>query len=140
MLNATFYQGRLTKEIELKETGNGQYVTSFTLAVENSFKKADGTKDTNFINCVAWRKTAEALANYVKKGDGVIVTGQTQVRNYENKEGNRVYVTECVVKEFDFPLQNKRTNESSSEKSYKTNDPFEKNGSPVDIDDDSLPF
>ena len=132
MLNMNLYQGRLVRDIELKDVGSNK-LANFTLAVERSFKNAQGEKETDFINCTAWRQTAENLAKYVHKGDGIIVIGRTQVRNYENKEGQKVYVTEIVVDQFDFPLQNKRQDNAAPKKEQ----PFT---SGVDISDSDLPF
>jgi len=137
--------GRMTKEAELKFIGNGTATASFTLAVDRSFKDANGDKGTDFINCVVWRKQAEALANYTKKGSKLSVRGRIQVRNYDNSEGKKVYITEVVVEEFTF-LDSKSDN---SEPTYKKepvkkmidDDPFDRtNGQPIDISDDDLPF
>lgn len=134
MLNMNLYQGRLVRDIELKDVGSNK-LANFTLAVERSFKNAQGEKETDFINCTAWRQTAENLAKYVHKGDGIIVTGRTQVRNYENKEGQKVYVTEIVVDQFDFPLQNKRQDNAAP----KNETPYQ-NKESVDILDSDFPF
>lgn len=84
--------GRLTRDCDLEYTGNGNAVASFSLAVNRIFKR-EGEPDAGFINCVVWNKTAEALANYTKKGSLIGVTGRIQTCNYENQQGQRVYVT-----------------------------------------------
>ncbi len=100
MINNTTLVGRLTKNPELRYTGSGIAVVSFTLAVERNYTNAQGERETDFINCVAWRGTAETLANFSVKGSLIGVTGNIQTRNYQNNEGRTVYVTEVVVDNF----------------------------------------
>lgn len=100
MINNTTLVGRLTRNPELRYTGSGIAVVSFTLAVERNYTNAQGERETDFINCVAWRGTAETLANFSVKGSLVGVTGNIQTRNYQNNEGRTVYVTEVVVDNF----------------------------------------
>lgn len=159
MINNVVLVGRLTKDADLRYTSNGTAVASFTVAVNRSFKKDNEDQKADFINCVAWRKTAEALANFTKKGSLVGVEGQIQTRSYENKEGQKVYVTEVNAREVKF-LESKKTGaqddlgssqtntqSSNSNQNYARNqsqnadrDPFESNGQPIDISDDDLPF
>ena len=89
MLNKIFIMGRLTRDPELRRTQNGTAVTSFTLAVDRAFKNADGTKDTDFIDVVAWRTTAEFVAKYFAKGRMAVVEGRLQMRDWTDKEGNK---------------------------------------------------
>ena len=97
-MNKVILIGRLTKDIELKKTQNGNSVTSFTVAVNRIFQSQDPNQPTaDFINCVAWNRTAELMNQYVGKGSQVAVDGRIQTRNYENQEGRRIYVTEVVV-------------------------------------------
>ena len=114
MINQTVLTGRITRDLELKYTGTGTAVLSFSIAVERPFKNAQGERETDFIDIVAWRKTAENIAQYFKKGDGIGVVGRIQTRNYENNEGRKVYVTEVVAENFDFPIQNKNQQQSQS--------------------------
>lgn len=100
MINNTTLVGRLTKNPELRYTGSGTAVTSFTLAVERNFKNAQGERETDFINCVIWREQAENLANFALKGSLLGITGNIQTRNYENNEGRTIYVTEVVADNF----------------------------------------
>lgn len=100
MINNTTLVGRLTKNPELKYTGTGIAVVSFSLAVERAFKNAQGERETDFINCVAWRQSAEALANFAVKGSLIGVTGNIQTRQYQNNAGQTVYVTEVVCDNF----------------------------------------
>ena len=100
MINNVTLVGRLTRDAELRYTGSGNAVTSFTIAIDRPFKNNQGNRDADFINCVAWRRTAETVANFTKKGSLVGVTGRIQTRSYENNEGRTVYVTEVVVENF----------------------------------------
>lgn len=146
MTNISILQGRLTKDVELKYTGSGTAVASFSIAVDRPFKNAQGERETDFINIVAWRKTAELISNHFNKGDGIIIQGRIQVRNYQNNEGRKVYVTEVVADNFTFPIQNKRQNNSNDQRTVKTgysnvdDNPFGNNPDTVDISDDDLPF
>lgn len=100
MINNVTLVGRLTRDPDLRFTGNGTAVTTITIATDRPYKNAQGNRDTDFINCVAWRGTAETLANFAKKGSLVGVTGRIQTRNYENNEGRTVYITEVVIENF----------------------------------------
>jgi len=100
LINNVVLVGRLTRDVELRYTANGTAVGSFTVALDRPFTNQNGEKDTDFINCVAWRKTAETLANFTRKGSLVGVTGRIQTRNYTNNEGRKVYVTEVVCDNF----------------------------------------
>lgn len=137
-MNNTVLVGNLTKEVDLRYTSNGTATGNFTLAVSRAFKNAAGEKETDFINCVIWRKQAEALANYTSKGSKLAVRGRIQTRSYDNKEGKKVYVTEVVVEEFTF-LDSKKDNQTQSKPTQKVDDPFESVSQPIDIGDD-LPF
>lgn len=109
-MNSVHLIGRLTKDIELRYTASGTAVGSFTLAVNRRFPNQQGEREADFINCVIWQKPAETLANYTRKGSQIAVEGRIQVRHYENQQGQRVYVTEVVVNNFDF-LESKSTTE-----------------------------
>lgn len=92
MLNKIFIMGRLTRDPELRRTQNGTAVTSFTLAVDRDFKNADGTKDTDFIDVVAWRNTAEFVSKYFSKGRIIVVSGSLQSRKWQDRNGqNRIF-------------------------------------------------
>lgn len=101
MVNSVVLIGRLTKDPELRTTGSGTPVVSYTLAVNRRFK-SQGQPEADFINCVAWNKTADTMARYLHKGSLIAVQGRIQTRNYENQQGQRVYVTEVVTDSFDF--------------------------------------
>ena len=94
MINNVVLVGRLTRDPELRKTQTGKSVLSFSCAVNRKFKTETQTAD--FINCVAWNQTADFLARYATKGALVGIEGRIQTRNYDDKTGNRVYVTEVV--------------------------------------------
>lgn len=100
MINRSVLTGRLTKDPELRYTGNGTAVCSFSLAVDRQFKNQNNEREADFISCVIWRKSAENFANFTHKGLLVGIDGRLSTRNYEDKNGNRVYVTEVVVDNF----------------------------------------
>ena len=168
MINNVVLVGRLTKDPDLRYTANGTGVATFTLAVNRNFTNQSGNREADFINCVIWRKAAETLANYARKGTLLGVTGRIQTRNYENQQGQRVYVTEVVAENFQLlesrtaseqRQQNPSSGDSfqgggnnfnnnynqSSQSAKNTmpdfdrdSDPF--SGSSIDISDDDLPF
>ena len=148
MINTVALTGRLTRDVDLKYTQSGLAVGTFNLAVNRRFKNAKGEQEVDLINCVIWRNPAENLANFVSKGTLIGVEGSIQTRNYENKQGQRVYVTEVVVNNFTFlePRQNgsqsTRTNNNGyqSHGSNQDSDPFAGNVDQTDITDDDLPF
>ncbi len=127
--------GRLTKDVELKYTSSQTAVAIGTLAVNRQFKNANGEKEVDFINIVAWRKTAEILSNYASKGSQIGITGRIQTRNYEGNDGKRVYVTE-VVAETVMLLDGKSNNQQPQQKQET---PFNNNNQ-MDIDNLDLPF
>lgn len=147
MINTVVLTGRLTRDVDLKYTQSGLAVGTFNLAVDRRFKSAKGEQEVDFINCVIWRKPAENLANFAGKGTLIGVEGRLQTRNYENKQGQRVYVTEVVVENFTF-LEPKNSNQQSNNyqssnpqlnHGQNNSDPFT-GGNQIDIDDDDLPF
>ena len=102
MINNVVLVGRLTRDPDLRTTESGISVATFTLAVDRQFSNSQGEREADFINCVVWRKAAENLANFTSKGSLIGVQGRIQTRSYDNKEGQRVYVTEVVVDSFHF--------------------------------------
>lgn len=140
MLNSTALVGRMTKDPELKYTQSGKSVANFTLAVERNFKDANGEKLTDFINCVIWGKGAETLCNYTHKGSMIGVVGELNTRSYENQQGQKVFVTEVNVRDFQF-LSYDKDNEHK-QASIPAADPFKpmENDPTTTITDDALPF
>ncbi|ATO54111.1 single-stranded DNA-binding protein [Loigolactobacillus coryniformis] len=100
MINRVVLIGRLTRDTELRYTSGGAAVASFTLAVNRQFTNRNGEREADFINCVMWRKSAENFTNFTHKGSLVGIEGRIQTRNYDNAEGQRVYVTEVVADNF----------------------------------------
>jgi single-strand DNA-binding protein len=131
-MNVVALVGRLTKDPELRYTSTGTAVTSFTLAVDDPYAKGD--KKADFLNIVTWKQTAEACANYLKKGRMCAVEGRMSTRNYDNNEGKKVYVTEVVANNVRFLEK-----AEGSQQRDNTPPPLE-DGKPIDISDDDLPF
>ena len=100
MLNRAILTGRLTRDPELRYTTSGTAVVQATIAVDRQFKNQQGEREADFINLVIWRKAAENFANFTHKGSLVGIDGRIQTRTYENKQGQRVYVTEINVDNF----------------------------------------
>ena len=140
MINRVVLAGRTTRDLELRNTKSGTSVCSFTLAVERNFKSKNGDREADFISCIAWKKTAEVMSQYVKKGSVIGVDGRIQTRSYDNRDGQRVYVTEVVVDNFSFLGGSSKGSQGSKNKqpSNQSNDPFDSNEQ-TDVTDD-LPF
>ena len=117
MINNVVLVGRMTRDAELRYTPSNVAVATFSLAVNRNFKGANGERETDFINCVIWRQQAENLANWAKKGALIGITGRIQTRNYENQQGQRVYVTEVVADNFQM-LESRAAREGHSGGSY----------------------
>ena len=96
-LNHITIMGRITKDIELRRTGDGTAVASFTLAVDRDFKGKNGEKETDFIEVVAWKNTAEFVDKYFGKGRMAVVSGRLQIRSWQDKEGNKRRTAEVVA-------------------------------------------
>ncbi|WP_203363995.1 single-stranded DNA-binding protein [Bacillus sp. REN10] len=170
MMNRVILVGRLTKDPDLRYTPNGVAVATFTLAVNRSFTNQQGEREADFINCVVWRRPAENVANFLKKGSLAGVDGRLQTRNYEGQDGRRVYVTEVLAESVqflepksassnyeqrggdsgmygggqrkqDFPFeQQNQQRNNNSGYTRMDEDPFANDGQPIDISDDDLPF
>lgn len=134
-MNQVCLIGRVTKDVQERRTKNGTPVVSFTLAVDRR-KREDGA---DFINCIAWDKTAETIARYVHKGDLFGVTGYIQTRSYE-KDGRMNYATEVVTTGFQF-LERKREMQSDSPSGQNKSDSYDGLGNTsYDINEADLPF
>ncbi|MGU8044392.1 single-stranded DNA-binding protein [Streptococcus suis] len=132
MINNVVLVGRMTRDAELRYTPSNQAFATFTLAVNRNFKNQDGEREADFVNCVIWRQQAENLANWAKKGALIGITGRIQTRSYDNQQGQRVYVTEVVAESFQL-LESRRQQSNSQDGSFG-------NSSPMDIQDEDLPF
>jgi len=167
MMNKWIGTGRITRDLEVKQTNSGISVLNFSIAVERPFKNSQGERETDFIDIVAFRNTAENIATYFDKGDGIGIEGRIQTGSYENNEGRTIYTTDIVADRFDFPIQNRNSNQgnqSNSQNNYNQqsnqpqrdkkqddsnpfadvdfddDDPFANSDEVTDISDDDLPF
>lgn len=111
-MNKSQLIGRLTRDPELRYTNNQKAYATFNLAVNRKFAK-DGEQQADFINIVAWGKTAEFCKKYFKKGQQIGLSGRIQTRNYENKDGNKVYITEVIAEEVYFADNNNTNNNTN---------------------------
>lgn len=138
-MNKAILVGRLTRDPELKTTASGVSVVSFTIAVNRRFKNADGGYDADFINCVAWRQQAEFICKYFGKGNMIGIVGNIQTRNYDNKDGQKVYVTEVAVEECHF-VEGKSNNNDNSDMPTVPDISNNEGFVPMPGGDDDLPF
>lgn len=157
-MNKAILIGRLTKDPELRTTPTGRNVCQFSVAVSRNFTNANGESEADFINCVVWDKQAENLVKYQKKGNQIAVEGRIQTRNYDDKDGKKVYVTEILASNISF-LDSKGTGATgntsfnnlpeppmvdTSSNNMETvsveKDPFEAFGDSIEISDNDLPF
>ena len=164
-MNKAILIGRLTRDPELRATPAGRNVCQFSIAVNRTFTNANGDREADFINCVVWDKQAENLVKYQKKGNQIAVDGRIQTRNYDDKDGKRVYVTEILANSISFldsrgastgntgsfnnfnnlpepPIE--RNDSVASASNMETvsveKDPFEAFGDSIEISDNDLPF
>ncbi len=148
MINRAILVGRLTKDPELRRTSNDIPVTTFTVAVNRTFKNQQGEQQADFINCVVWRRQAENVAQYVNKGSLVGVEGRIQTRSYEDNEGVRKYVVEIVADSVQFLEPKGTTPQANNQNQYQTQNDRSQNQNQssdddlkdIDIADDDLPF
>src|SRR5574344_2142952 len=155
-MNRAIIIGRLTKDPEMRTTGSGIATTTFTVAVSRNYTSQNGERETDFLNCVAWRKQAENIAKFCSKGSQVAVEGRIQTRSYDAQDGSKRYVTEIIADNVTF-LGSKNGNiGSNSSTNYSENnqnnaskdiqttdlseDPYANMGEEVALSDDDLPF
>lgn len=136
MINNVTLIGRLTRDAELRYTPSNIATAQFNIACNRNFKNANDEYDADFINCVMWREQAERFCNWTKKGMLVGIIGRIQTRNYENQQGQRIYVTEVVAESFQ--ILEKRDNTANQNSMTEQIPPSF--SSPMDITDDKLPF
>lgn len=136
MINNVTLIGRLTRDAELRYTQTNIATAQFNIACNRNFKNANDEYDADFINCVMWREQAERYCNWTRKGMLVAIVGRIQTRNYENQQGQRVYVTEVVAESFQ--VLEKRDNTANQNSMTEQMPPSYT--SPMDITDDKLPF
>ena len=135
-MNSVNLVGRLTKDVDLRKTPNGKSVGNFTLAVNRRFKNQQGEYEADFIMCQIWGDSADTLARYVRKGQMVAVAGRINTRNYENQQGQKVYVTEVIVENFTLISGGQKQEHPKAPQ----DSPFNDFGTQVDISEDDLPF
>lgn len=117
--NKVILMGNLTRDVEMRTTQSGQSVANFSLAVTRSWRDQNGAQQdqTSFINCVAWGKPGEIIAQYVQKGAPLLVSGRLDQRSYEDKEGNKRTSVEVVVEDFNFIGGGRGNDDSSASRS-----------------------
>lgn len=157
-MNKAILIGRLTRDPELRTTPTGRNVCQFSVAVSRTFTNANGEREADFINCVVWDKQAENLVRYQHKGNQIAVEGRIQTRNYDDKDGKRVYVTEILANNISFldsknsannggsfsnlpepPMQEQESAPEVETVSVEK-DPFEAFGDSIEVSDNDLPF
>lgn len=158
-MNKAFLIGRLTRDPELRYSSSNAAIVNFSIAIDRQYTNSQGQRDTDFINIVAFQKQAENIKKYVTKGSLVAVDGRIQTRNYDDKDGKRVYVTEILANNISFldakgtssngggfnnlpepPIERENNMSSSMESVSVDKDPFEAFGDSIEISDNDLPF
>ena len=137
MLNHIIIMGRLTRDPELRRTGSGVAVASFTLAVDRDFTGKDKEKETDFIDCVAWRNTGEFVSKYFTKGRMACVSGSLQMRDWTDKDGNKRRQAEVIADNVYFADSKNVTDNGGNSP---TAAPAAGSFAPIDVDDEELPF
>jgi single-strand DNA-binding protein len=151
MINRCVLVGRLTKDPELRYTSGNIPYTRFTIAVNRTFTGAGGDREADFIQCIAWRRQAEVVSRFVKKGSLVGVEGRIQTGSYDDKDGKRVYTTDVVCDSVQFLEPKNSDNDNTYEpkaptkyerQSYNQSEKVEKkqNTPIIDVSEDDLPF
>lgn len=138
MMNKTILIGRLTREPELRTTASGISVVSFSIAVNKRFKNAEGKYDADFIDCVAWKNTAEFLCKYFGKGQQVGIVGSLQTRSYQPQDGESRKITEVIADEVYFVGEAKKQAENG--KNTATPPMGNEGFVPMPVNDEDLPF
>ena len=158
-MNKVFLIGRLTRDPELRYTGSNTPVATFALGVNRPFTNQAGEREADFINIVVWRKQAENVKNYLTQGSQVAIEGRLQVRNYDDNNGQKRYVTEVIADNVEFIGSRSSSNNSNNVPSSNEgptpydfgnakepkgtdvdSNPFADFGSSIEISDDELPF
>lgn len=147
MINRVVLVGRMTKDPDIRYTGNGTAVTNFTIAL-NRFGAQEGQQQADYINCVVWNKVAQSVADYCSKGSLVGIDGRLQSRSYDNQQGQKVYVTEVLCNSVQF-LDTRKKEETQKQQDSTYNqpkqdqyydNPFDEGFSSFDINDDDIQF
>lgn len=133
MINKVILMGRLTRDPEMRHTNSGTPVTTFSIAIDNGY---GDNKRTDFVNCLAWNKTAEFVTKYFAKGKMIIVIGRIATRSWETQDGKRAYATEVIAKEVSFGETKSSQQTATQQPMQDDDDDF----TPLDEEDDDLPF
>ena len=140
-MNKVVLSGRLTKDVEFRATPDGTTISSFTVAVNRKYKDQNGNYPTDFINCKAFRNTAEFINKYFHKGDRINIEGEIRTGSYDDKDGNKRYTFEVVANEVEI-VETKKQEENKVEEKQETkvedNDPFAEFGEQVELNDNFL--
>jgi single-strand DNA-binding protein len=140
MLNKVFIMGRLARDPELRRTQNGTAVASFTLAVDRDYKGASGERETDWIDCVAWRQSGEFVSRYFTKGRMAVVEGRLQIRDWTDNNGNKRRSTEVMVENIYFAdSKNAKPGEAATERTPNPAPPPKQEYTDMD-DQEELPF
>lgn len=140
MINNVTLTGRITKDLEKHETGKGTSVVNFSLAVDRRFKNSNGDREADFISIQAWGMTADLLCKYCGKGSLIGIEGRIQTRNYENNQGQLVYVTEVVAENVTFLDSKKNNNDQSQQGGYQQSNSYQNNSYQQQPFDSATPF
>lgn len=140
MINNVTLTGRITKDLEKHETGKGTSVVNFSLAVDRRFKNSNGDREADFISIQAWGMTADLLCKYCGKGSLIGIEGRIQTRNYENNQGQLVYVTEVVAENVTFLDSKKNNNDQSQQGGYQQSNSYQNNSYQQQPFDSAVPF
>ena len=133
-MNKVILMGRLTRDVEMRQTTSGATVARFSIAVNRRFKNSEGNYDTDFINCVAWRQTGEFISRYFQKGSMIAVVGSIQSRSWDGQDGKKQYATEVVVDEAYFTGSRSETNTGVSQGGgYQNQNSYQNPSTPAQI-------
>ena len=138
-MNRACIVGRITKDIEIKLTPNQVQYCNFTVAVDRRFKDANGQRQADFINCVAWKQTATFIQKYFRKGSRIGIVGSIQTRSYEDQNGQKHFVTEVLAEEAEFVESNNNANAGNQNQQVQAAAPVQNQGEQVQ-GEPSLPF
>ncbi len=142
MLNKVILMGRFTRDPELRSTPQGVSTCAFSIAVDRNFVRQGEERKADFINCVAWRQTAEFISKYFKKGNMVALEGSIQTRSWDDQDGKKRYATEVIVSQVYFAESKRDTQGYSTEESFSQANDFTSLPEPISPmgTDDDLPF
>lgn len=139
-MNKVILMGRLTHDVEVRQTPNGHSVARFSIAINRRFAK-EGQQQADFINCIAWRQTGEFISRYFNKGDMIALTGNIQSRSWDGQDGKKHYATEVIVDEVYFTGAKKKTDDTNAQQPPEQGYDFEPDGfNDLDGTEDNLPF